>query len=185
MTEQVCPTCGPKWNGMYNTDNRCITCGWPTHAVAESPAAPLKIARCGDHTLPLPMPATEQSAAADVRAATTVVMYPGDEAVVGTGFAFQPPQGYALMLLPRSGLGSKHGIVLSNTVGLIDPDYRGEVKAALWYRRMEGAPVTIAKGDRIAQIICVPFLSLWVRDVVTELDVTERGDGGFGSTGDT
>lgn len=145
----------------------------------------LKIAKFGNHNLSMPTPAHPGDAALDIRANEAVTLYPGDEHLVGTGFAYEPPPGYALMLLPRSGLGSKDGIVLGNLVGLIDPGYRGELKAALWYRRQEGPPITLERGERIAQLICVPLLRTIDVEfcLYDELSGTERSDGGFGSSG--
>jgi dUTP pyrophosphatase len=189
MTRQVCIECGPGWNGMYNTDHRCLTCGAPTHTVPDrvkSPLkSPLKIARVGTHNLAAPKPESVGAAALDIRTNEDITLYPGEERLVGTGYAYEPPPGYALLLLPRSGLGAKHGIVLGNTIGLIDPDYRGELKAALWYRRNEGKAFAVARGERIAQLVCVPVWSL--SDIAyvdyEDLSETARGEGGFGHTG--
>lgn len=145
----------------------------------------LKIARVGDHDLANPQPESDGAAALDIRTNEDITLYPGEERLIGTGFAYEPPPGYALFLLPRSGLGAKHGIILGNTIGLIDPDYRGELKAALWYRRSEGKAFSVARGERIAQLVCVPVLGLAGIEHVDydELSRTARGEGGFGSSG--
>lgn len=141
--------------------------------------------RIGDHALPVPAYATEGAAAVDLRAhipGDPLVLRPGDENLISTGFAMQIPDHLALYLLPRSGLGVSGGIVLGNLVGLIDPDYRGAVQVALWYRRDEGPEVTICNGDRICQAALLPRVVAEFVEV-GELTATERGAGGFGSSG--
>ncbi len=104
----------------------------------------------------------------------------GDDILVSVGFKMKVPKGFGAFLLPRSGLGSK-GLVLGNLVGLIDSDYRGEVMACMWNRHQTRTH-TIKHGERIAQMVIAPVLQFRIREVLS-LDVTARGDGGFGSTG--
>lgn len=129
-------------------------------------------------------PATEGSAAIDLRAAIDfpMTLYPQDTAIIPTGIACALPANQALILAPRSGMGVK-GLILANTIGLIDSDYRGEIKVALWYRKMEGPAITVQPKDRIAQAFIVNIGSPHEVEIVDSLDDTERGAGGFGSTG--
>ncbi len=131
----------------------------------------------------LPRPATAGSAGLDLRACldTPLVLEPGQTHLVPTGIAIHlEDPGLAAVLLPRSGLGHKHGIVLGNLVGLIDSDYQGQVMVSVWNRSSH--PFTIAPGDRIAQMIVVPVVQVEF-DVVAEFEESARGAGGFGSTG--
>ena len=133
--------------------------------------------------IPLPEAATAGSAGADLRACldAPVTLAPGATELIGTGIAIHlADPGLAAMILPRSGLGHKHGIVLGNLVGLIDSDYQGELKVSCWNRGAEA--YTIAPGDRIAQLIVVPVVPV-AFDVVSEFAASERGAGGFGHTG--
>ena len=110
-----------------------------------------------------------------------VVLQPGDVYLVPTGLAVHLANpAYAAVLLPRSGLGHKHGIVLGNLVGLIDSDYQGELKVSLWNRGKEA--FTIEPMERIAQMVIVPVVQAAFK-VVDEFAASERGEGGFGSTG--
>lgn len=104
----------------------------------------------------------------------------GTTKMVGLGFATEIPPGYVGLLLPRSGVGAKHGLEVNNTCGVIDSDYRGEWKAAI--RTKSGIPHTWAAGDRLLQAIIVPY---WAGqfEIVDELPETIRGDGGFGHSG--
>ena len=132
---------------------------------------------------PLPQYATEGAAGLDLRACldAPLTLAPGEVALIGTGFAMHiADPGLAAVLLPRSGLGHKHGIVLGNLVGLIDSDYQGEVKVSCWNRG--AAPFTIAPGERIAQLVLVPVVRARF-EVVRDFTPTGRGDGGFGHTG--
>lgn len=132
---------------------------------------------------PLPQYATEGAAGLDLRACldAPLTLAPGEVALIGTGFAMHiADPGLAAVLLPRSGLGHKHGIVLGNLVGLIDSDYQGEVKVSCWNRG--AAPFTIAPGERIAQLVLVPVVRARF-EVVRDFTPTARGDGGFGHTG--
>lgn len=130
--------------------------------------------------LPLPAYATDGAAGMDVVAAEDVTLAPGGRHAVATGFAVAIPEGYEIQVRPRSGLALKHGITVPNTPGTIDSDYRGELKVILINHGAE--PFPINRGDRIAQLVLAPVtLGLWRE--VAELDETERGAGGFGSTG--
>ena len=116
----------------------------------------------------------------DLRAVEGATIPPGEHRVVPTGIALALPDGIAGLVTPRSGLAAQHGITLVNTPGLIDPNYRGEVKVIL---RNEGdEPFAVEPGDRIAQLLLVPF---WAPDVevVSELAGSDRGAAGFGSSG--
>jgi dUTP pyrophosphatase len=133
--------------------------------------------------IPLPEAATAGSAGMDLRACLDqpIELAPGATALIGTGIAIHlADPGLAAMILPRSGLGHKHGIVLGNLVGLIDSDYQGELKISCWNRGRE--IFRIESGDRIAQLIVVPVVPVSVA-VVDEFDASERGAGGFGHTG--
>ena len=132
--------------------------------------------------VPLPEYATEGSAGADLRAcvAEPVVIGPGERASVPTGFRMALPDGYEAEVRPRSGLAVRHGLTLANAPGTIDSDYRGEVRVLLV--NLGAGPVTIRRGDRIAQVLVRPV----TRAVFAEsaaLPETARGEGGFGSTG--
>ncbi len=130
--------------------------------------------------LPLPAYATPGAAGMDVVAAEDLTLAPGARAAVATGFAMAIPAGYEVQVRPRSGLALKHGITCLNTPGTIDSDYRGEVKVIL--ANLGDAPFAIARGERIAQL--VPAVVTPARlEEADSLDETERGSGGFGSTG--
>ncbi|MCG6929902.1 MAG: dUTP diphosphatase [Desulfofustis sp.] len=132
--------------------------------------------------LALPSYETEGSSGLDVCAAVEdeLVIGPGQRVLVPTGFAVAVPQGCEIQVRPRSGLAVRHGLSLPNTPGTIDADYRGEVKIALINFGSE--PVSIRRGDRIAQLVVAPVIRAAV-EVATELDRTRRGSGGFGHTG--
>lgn len=142
--------------------------------------------KCLDHfgDLDLPTYETELAAGADLRAALDasdpMVLEPGSRALVPTGFCMALPAGYEAQIRPRSGLAFKHGITCLNTPGTIDADYRGEVKVLL-INHGENA-FTIARGERIAQMIIAPITQACF-EVVSDLSETVRGAGGFGSTG--
>lgn len=104
----------------------------------------------------------------------------GNSRLIGLGFAAAVPPGHVALLLPRSGTGAKFGVELNNTCGVIDEDYRGEWMAAL--RTKDGRTFTWAAGDRLIQAVIVPVLKVQL-ELVTELDKTGRGSGGFGSSG--
>lgn len=132
--------------------------------------------------LPLPVAATAHAAGLDLAAAVTapVTIAPGGRALVPTGIAIALPDGYEAQVRPRSGLALKSGVTVLNSPGTIDADYRGEIKVLLI--NLGEAEVTIARGDRIAQMVVAPVSRVaWMeRD---DLDETARGAGGFGSTG--
>lgn len=132
--------------------------------------------------LGMPSYETPGSSGMDVRAAvdTDVIIAPGSRALIPTGFAVAIPRGYEIQVRPRSGLAVKQGLTLPNTPGTIDSDYRGEVKIAMINLGEE--PVVVNRGDRIAQLVVAPVITA-VLQVVSELDSTERGGGGFGHTG--
>ena len=131
----------------------------------------------------LPAYATPGSAGLDLRACTDgpLVMEPGQAVLVPTGIALHiADPGLAAMILPRSGLGHKHGIVLGNLVGLIDSDYQGPLMVSCWNRGQ--AAFTVQPMDRIAQLVIVPVVQARFRQV-QEFNASDRGEGGFGSTG--
>ena len=132
---------------------------------------------------PLPQHATAGSAGMDLRACVQepLLMNPGAAELIPTGVAiYIADPGFAAMLLPRSGLGHKNGIVLGNLVGLIDSDYQGPLMVSVWNRG--NAPFTINPGDRIAQMVIVPVVQA-AFEVVEDFSATTRGAGGFGSSG--
>jgi len=130
--------------------------------------------------LPLPAYATAHAAGMDVVAAESVTLAPGARHAVATGFAIAIPEGYEVQVRPRSGLALKHGITCLNTPGTIDADYRGEVKVILANLGDEGFEVV--RGERIAQLVPAPVVRARFVEAET-LDETDRGGGGFGSTG--
>lgn len=131
--------------------------------------------------IPLPVRATSDSAGYDVRSSEVdFLLQPGEMRVVGTGLVLELPPGLECQVRPRSGLALKHGITLPNAPGTIDPDYRGEVKVILLNQGRK--PVRIARGERIAQLVFAWFQMPKVVEV-TEVSESERGQGGFGSTG--
>jgi dUTP pyrophosphatase len=130
--------------------------------------------------LPLPAYATDGAAGMDVVSAEDVTLAPGARHAVATGLAMAIPEGYEIQVRPRSGLALKHGISVPNTPGTIDSDYRGELKVILV--NLGSEPFVIARGDRVAQLVLAPVVqAVW--EEAAELDATERGGGGFGSTG--
>lgn len=132
---------------------------------------------------PLPSYATSGSAGLDLRACvpSALVLEPGRAELIPTGLSiYIADPGLAAVLLPRSGLGHKHGVVLGNLVGLIDSDYQGPLMVSAWNRGAQ--PFTIEPGERIAQMVIVPVVQVGL-DVVDEFVATERGEGGFGSSG--
>ena len=131
----------------------------------------------------LPVYATAGSAGLDLRACldAPLVVQPGQTTLVPTGIAIHiGDPGLAAMILPRSGLGHKHGIVLGNLVGLIDSDYQGPLMVSCWNRSQ--IPFTVQPMERLAQLVIVPVVQA-VFQRVDEFDVSHRGEGGFGSTG--
>jgi len=134
---------------------------------------------------PLPAYATEGAAGLDLRALldAPVELAPGATTLIKTGLSIHiGDPGVAAMILPRSGLGHKHGIVLGNLVGLIDSDYQGELMVSCWNRG--NAPFVIMPGERIAQLVLVPVLQARF-EAVESFDASTRGEGGFGHTGRT
>ena len=130
--------------------------------------------------LPMPAYATEGADGMDVVSAEDLDLAPGARHAVATGFAMAIPFGFEVQVRPRSGLALKHGITCLNTPGTIDSDYRGEVKVIL--ANLGDAPFPIRRGERIAQLIPAPVQHARFA-LVDSLDETERGSGGFGSTG--
>jgi dUTP pyrophosphatase len=132
---------------------------------------------------PLPHYATEGSAGLDLRAMLEgpLTLEPGATTLIPTGLAIHiADPGLAALILPRSGLGHKHGIVLGNLVGLIDSDYQGQLMVSCWNRGTD--PFTMEPGERIAQLVLVPVLQARL-EVVESFDDSQRGAGGFGHTG--
>ncbi len=130
--------------------------------------------------LDLPVYATDGAAGMDAVSAEDVTIAPGARHAVATGLAMAIPQGFEIQVRPRSGLALKHGITVPNTPGTIDSDYRGELKVILINHG--SADFEIRRGDRVAQLVLAPVTrATWL--VAEELDETERGEGGFGSTG--
>ncbi|MES2204582.1 MAG: dUTP diphosphatase [Pseudomonadota bacterium] len=131
----------------------------------------------------LPEYATSGSAGMDLRACIEMplTIAAGETVLIPTGIAIDMRDpNMAAIILPRSGLGHKHGIVLGNLVGLIDSDYQGEIKISCWNRSAEG--YTIEVGERIAQLVFMPTLNVSF-NIVDDFNATERGEGGFGHTG--
>ena len=136
--------------------------------------------RLKDHP---PAYATPGAAGLDLRACidATLTLHPGETTLVPAGLAIHlADPGLAAMILPRSGLGHKHGIVLGNLVGLIDSDYQGQIFVSVWNRGHE--PFTLQPMERIAQLVVVPVLQVGF-NLVDSFESSERGEGGFGSTG--
>ncbi len=132
---------------------------------------------------PLPAYATAGSAGMDLRACLSnpLVLEPGRAELVPTGIAiYVEDPGLAAVILPRSGLGHKHGVVLGNLVGLIDSDYQGQLMVSVWNRGQ--AAFTVQPGERIAQLVVVPVVQVDLQ-VVEDFDTTARGAGGFGHSG--
>ncbi|KRW61271.1 dUTP diphosphatase [Pseudomonas sp. TTU2014-080ASC] len=132
---------------------------------------------------PLPAYATPGSAGLDLRAMLKeeIVLEPGQTVLIPTGLSiYIGDPGLAAMILPRSGLGHKHGIVLGNLVGLIDSDYQGELMVSCWNRGQSAFTITI--GERIAQLVLVPVVQAKF-ELVEQFDETQRGAGGFGHSG--
>jgi dUTP pyrophosphatase len=133
--------------------------------------------------IPLPTYATEGSAGLDLRACldAAIDLAPGETTLLPTGLSiYIQDSNFAATILPRSGLGHKHGIVLGNLVGLIDSDYQGELMISCWNRG--NTTFTIEPGERVAQLVLLPVVQAEF-NIVTEFKSTERGEGGFGHTG--
>ncbi|GLQ33028.1 dUTP diphosphatase [Litoribrevibacter albus] len=134
-------------------------------------------------SIPMPTYATQGSAGLDLRACLdeALTINPGETHLIPTGMAIHlDDPGLAAMLLPRSGLGHKHGIVLGNLVGLIDSDYQGQLMVSVWNRG--NTSFTVEIGERIAQMVIVPVIQPEFK-IVSDFDESHRGEGGFGSTG--
>jgi dUTP pyrophosphatase len=137
------------------------------------------------NTIPLPEYATAGSAGLDLRACldTAVTLEPGQTTLIPTGLAIHiGDPGLAAVILPRSGLGHKHGIVLGNLVGLIDSDYQGQLFVSVWNRAHTAFTIDI--GERMAQLVFVPVVQAHF-ELVDDFHASDRGTGGFGSTGRT
>jgi dUTP diphosphatase len=132
--------------------------------------------------LPLPQPASSGSAGLDLRAAVgeDLVIAPGERALVPTGLVLEIPAGFEGQVRPRSGLALRHGLLVPNAPGTIDSDYRGEVQVIVFNQGAE--PFTVRRGDRIAQLVVAPVVSV-VWEEADSLAESGRGAGGFGSTG--
>ena len=130
----------------------------------------------------LPEYATEHAAGLDVRAdmEEAIVLKPLERAMIPTGLYVEIPEGHEIQVRPRSGMAAKHGLTVLNTPGTIDPDYRGEIKVIL--ANVSNSAFTLEPGERIAQLVVAPFVRIDWQPVET-LSETERGTGGFGSTG--
>lgn len=133
-----------------------------------------------DPDLPLPEHATVGDAGVDLYSTEDGSLEPGERRLVPTGIAVAIPEGYVGLIAPRSGLAVKHGIGLANSPGVLDAGYRGEIHAALVNHGQE--PFVFQRGDRIAQLVVMPFVEQHF-EVVAELPESDRGVGGFGSTG--
>ena len=130
----------------------------------------------------VPTMGSKFAAGADLYSAedADVVIGPGETKFIGTGLAMEIPEGYVGLVYARSGLACKRGLAPANKVGVVDSDYRGEIKVALHNHGKEAQ--TVEKGERIAQMVIAPYLSVNYEEA-DELSETERGEGGFGSTG--
>jgi dUTP pyrophosphatase len=145
----------------------------------DTPPPVLEVKRL-DPALPLPGYAHPSDAGLDLHAADTTTLAPGERALIPTGIAIAIPAGHAGLVHPRSGLAVEHGLTLLNSPGTIDAGYRGEVKVLLVNHGQHA--VTVAHGQRIAQLLLVPVAQVEVREVQL-LDATVRGERGFGSSG--
>lgn len=149
-----------------------------------TPVVRMRWADGADRSLPLPCYETAGAAGADLRAnlpeRKDVSLAVGERTLIPTGFHIEIPEGFEMQIRPRSGLALKHGISLPNTPGTIDSDYRGPLGVILI--NLGDAPVTIAHGDRIAQAVIAPVVQARF-EIAESLSETDRGQGGFGSTG--
>ncbi len=145
-------------------------------------AVTVKVSRVGQRGPPLPLPRymTPGAAGLDLLADEPVSLAPGERRLVPTGLALEIPPGYEAQVRPRSGLAMRHGVGMVNAPGTVDSDYRGEVGVLLVNHGQER--VDLARGDRVAQLVIAPVVQATLVEV-GELARTERGDGGFGSTG--
>ncbi len=134
-----------------------------------------------DPSLPLPAYAHEGDAGLDLHATADTVLRPFERALIGTGISVAIPEGYAGFVQPRSGLALRAGLTFVNTPGLIDSHYRGEIRL-IAINLDPAQPIAIRRGDKVAQLVVQPVVRVTVAERA-ELDVTVRGEGGFGSTG--
>ncbi len=134
-----------------------------------------------DPTLPLPRYAHAGDAGLDLHAASDAIIEPGERVVVGTGIAIAIPDGYVGFVSPRSGTAVRHGLSMVNTPGIVDSGFRGEVKLVLVNHDPREA-IVIARGERVAQLVIAPVVTVDIEDC-DELPSSDRGEGGFGSTG--
>jgi len=139
----------------------------------------LKIKKLNQNAV-IPAYQTKEAAGFDLHSIDDVIIKPGERKLIGTGLAFEIEFGYEVQIRPRSGLAYKHGITVLNTPGTIDSDYRGEIKVLLINHSSEAFEVK--KGERIAQAVIAPVIQAEIVEV-ENLSDTERGSGGFGSTG--
>jgi len=139
----------------------------------------LKIKKLNNEAI-IPAYQTKEAAGFDLHSIDDAVINPGERKLIGTGLAFEIEYGYEVQIRPRSGLAFKHGITVLNSPGTIDSDYRGEIKVLLINHGNE--PYEIKKGERIAQAVIAPVIQAEIIEV-DELSDTQRGAGGFGSTG--
>ncbi|MER0000714.1 dUTP diphosphatase [Corynebacterium sp. KPL4015] len=146
----------------------------------QTPVGDVKIKRL-DKGLPMPFRAHRGDAGSDLYAAEALTLQPGERALVGTGIAMALPLGTVGLIHPRSGLAAKHGLSIVNTPGTVDADYRGEIKVCL-INHDPHTPIEIERGMRIAQLV-VQRVELMDFSEVEDLDETDRGTGGYGSTG--
>ncbi|NOK32216.1 dUTP diphosphatase [Corallococcus exercitus] len=148
------------------------------------PSLTVPVRRVRSHPDPLPLPRyeTELAAGLDLRADIDGerVLQPLERMAVPTGLAFALPPGFEGQVRPRSGLALRHGVTCLNSPGTVDADYRGEVQVLLV--NLSNTPFTLRRGDRVAQLVVAPVTATVLREVDV-LEVTSRGDGGFGSTG--
>ncbi len=142
----------------------------------------LRLRRVGGRGPPLDLPRYESEGAAglDLRADEPFTLAPGERRLVPTGLSLEIPPGHEGQVRPRSGLAVRHGLALVNAPGTIDSDYRGEVQVVLV--NLGQAPVSLARGDRVAQLVIAPVTRATI-EVADDLSATDRGAGGFGSTG--
>ena len=140
------------------------------------------VMRVGTHEMAIPVYQSLEAAGMDLPAAVDadVVIAPGHRALIPTGWAFAIPPGFEGQVRPRSGLALRHGVTVLNTPGTIDADYRGEIKVVLVNLGQD--PFTVRAGDRIAQLVIAPVAKATLR-IAASLDATDRGAGGYGSTG--
>jgi len=143
----------------------------------------VRIKKLSENAL-VPTYGTNYAAGADLYACIDekILIAPHETKMVGTGIAMEIPDGYVGLVFARSGLACKKGLAPANKVGVIDSDYRGEIKVALHNHNGSGEALTIENGERIAQIAIVPYLKADF-EIAENLEETERGEGGFGSTG--